>query len=456
MKKEHLNVLQLWNMSFGFLGIQFGWGLQMANMSAIFEHLGAHTHEIPILWLAAPFTGLVVQPIIGSMSDRTWGPLGRRRPYFLLGAILASIALILMPHSSALWMAAGLLWILDTSANISMEPFRAFVGDLLPDEQRTQGFAMQSLLIGIGAVLASAFPWILHHVFGVPSIGSNEQKIPLTVELSFYIGAVLFLGAVLWTVVTTKEHPPEDIEAFKQQQTERGGILNTFREIWAALQEMPLTMQQLAWVQFFTWLGLYCFFLYFPPAVAHNVFGATDQSSPLYIAGIEWAGICIAAYNAIGIVFSLVLPRLAQAMTLKLTHSFCLLCGAAGLISLGAIAQSTAPEAIDNKYLLLLSMVGVGIVWASVLAMPYAILVNSLPPDRNGIYMGIFNFFIVLPQIFVSLGFGWVMNNILHNDRLLAVVIGGGFLIVAALLMPRVQEEAIVGETPNEELRIEN
>ncbi len=443
MKKEHLNFLQLWNMSFGFLGIQFGWGLQMANMSAIFEYLGAQAHELPLLWIAAPFTGLVIQPIIGNMSDRTWGPLGRRRPYFLVGAILASIGLILMPHSSALWMAVGVLWILDSAANISMVPLRAFVGDLLPEKQRTQGFAIQSLLIGIGSVSAAALPWILNHIFHVPSISTNEQKIPLTVELSFYIGAVLLLGTVLWTVVSTKEHPPEDIEAFKEEQAERGGVLNTFREIWAGLQEMPLTMRQLAWVQWFTWLGLDCFFLYFPPAVARNVFGATDEASPLYIAGIEWAGICIAAYNAICIIFSLVLPRMALATSPKLAHSFCLLCGAAGFLSLGAIT---------NKYWLLLSMVGVGIVWASVLAMPYAILVGSLPPERSGIYMGIFNLFIVLPQIFVSVGFGWVMNNILDNNRLLAVVIGGGFLIVAALLMPRVQEEAIAQVIPGVEL----
>src|SRR5919202_1781442 len=441
MKKEHLSFIQLWNMSVGFLCIQFGWGLQMANMSAIFEYLGAQAHELPILWIAAPFTGLVIQPIIGSMSDRTWGPLGRRRPYFLVGAVLAAIALVLMPHASVLWMAAGLLWILDSSANISMVPFRAFVGDLLPEEQRTNGFAIQSLLIGIGSVSASDFPWMLHHIFGVPSIGSDAQKIPLTVELSFYIGAVLLLGTVLWTVVTTQEYPPEDLELFKQQQAQRSGVLNTFREIWAAVQEMPLTMRQLAWVQWFTWLGLDCFFLYFPPAVARNIFGATDQASPLYIAGIEWAGICIAAYNAVCIVCSFVLPRLAQASSIKLTYSVCLLCGAAGLLSLGAIAQSTLPEGIAKKYLLLLSMIGVGIVWAGVLAMPYAMLVGSLPSESSGIYMGIFNLFIVFPQIFVSLGFGWVMNNILDNDRLLAVVIGGGFLTVAALFMQRVHEE---------------
>ncbi len=443
MKKEHLNAFQLVNMSFGFLGIQFGWGLQMANMSAIFEHLGADAHQLPMLWLAAPFTGLVIQPIIGNMSDRTWGPLGRRGPYLLVGAILASIALVLMPYSSALWMAAGLLWLLDSSANISMVPFRALVGDLLPKEQRTVGFAVQGFLIGLGSVSASVFPWVLNHVFAVSSISTNEHKIPLTVELSFYVGAALLLGTVLWTVVSTKEYPPEDLKAFKEQQAQQGGILNTFREIGAALREMPPTMRQLAWVQCFTWLGLYCFFLYFPPAVARNVFRAADQASPLYIAGIEWAGICIAAYNAVGIVFSFVLPRLAETTSAKLTHSFCLLCGAAGLISLNAIA---------NPYLLLLPMVGVGIVWASVLAMPYAILVDSLPPDRSGIYMGIFNLFIVLPEIFASLSFGWVMNNILDNNRLLAVVIGGGFLIIAALLMQRVQEEASEEEMPDIEL----
>ena len=431
MKKQHLNFFQIWNMSFGFLGIQFGWGLQMANISAIFEHLGAQAHQIPMLWLAAPFTGLVVQPIIGTMSDRTWGALGRRRPYFLIGAILASIALVLMPHVSALWMAAGLLWILDTSANISMEPFRAFVGDLLPEEQRTQGFAMQSLLIGIGSVSASAFPWILNHIFGLSSPESHLHKIPITVEISFYIGSALFLGTVLWTVCTTKEYPPEDLEAFKKEQKQHGGLLNIFREIWMALQEMPQTMQQLAWVQCFTWLGLYCFFLYFPPAVARNIFGATEQGSLPYMAGIEWAGICIAAYNAVGTVFSLILPRLAEAISPKHTHSFGLLCGAAGLISLSAV---------HSPRLLLLSMVGVGIAWACVLAIPYAILVGSLPSNRTGVYMGIFNFFIVLPQLLISLGFGWVMNNILNNNRLLAVVIGGGFLIVAAFLMQQVQE----------------
>ncbi|MBE9126694.1 MULTISPECIES: MFS transporter [unclassified Coleofasciculus] len=435
MKKTPLNFWQLLNMSVGFFGIQFGWGLQMANMSAIFEYLGANAHQIPILWLAAPLTGLIVQPIIGNMSDNTWGRLGRRRPYFLIGAILGSIALVLMPHASALWMAAGLLWILDTSANISMEPFRAFVGDLLPKSQRTRGFAMQSLFIGLGAVIASALPWVLNNVFHIPSLGGHEGAIPLTVELSFYIGAAFFFGTVLWTVLTTEEYPPKNLAAFEKEQAERGGIISTFQEIWSAMQNIPSVMKQLAWVQCFTWFGMFCFFLYFPPAVAWNIFGATNQQSLLYNDGIEWAGICIAVYNAVCFIFSLLLPRLAKLTSRQLAHGFCLLCGAGGFISLAAI---------DNKYLLFLSMVGVGIAWASILTMPYAMLIGGLPSKRTGIYLGIFNFFIVLPQIAVSLGFGWVMDHWLDNNRLLAVVIGGGFLLVAAVLTQRVQLESVV------------
>jgi len=428
VKKQHLTFLQLVNMSVGFFGIQFGWGLQMANMSAIFEHLGAEAHEIPILWLAAPLTGLFVQPIIGHMSDNTWSALGRRRPYFLVGAIFSSIALVFMPSASALWMAAGLLWILDTSANISMEPFRAFVGDLLPEEQRTRGFAMQGLFIGLGAVTASAFPWLLNHVFHVSSISEPGRAIPLTVQLSFYTGAAFFLGTVLWTVLSTEEYPPEDLEAFEAESG--GGVLDGLREIWDALRDMPETMRQLSWVQWFTWMGMYCIFLYFPPAVARNIFGAVDQNSVLYSDGVEWAGLCIAAYNAVCFGFSFVLPQLAKATNRQIAHAFCLACGAVGLFSLAAI---------DNKYLLLLPMIGVGIAWSSILSMPYAMLVGCLPPERTGIYMGIFNFFIVLPQITVSLGFGWVMRNLLNDDRLMAVIIGGAFFLIAAVLTQRIE-----------------
>jgi maltose/moltooligosaccharide transporter len=429
-QQKKLSFWQIWNMSVGFFGIQFGWGLQMANTSAIFEHLGASPHQIPILWLAAPLTGLIVQPIIGNLSDNTWGPLGRRRPYFLVGAILSSIALILMPNSSSLWMAAGLLWLLDTSANISMEPFRAFVGDLLPPDQRTKGFAMQSLFIGLGSVIASILPWVLTRTLRLGELtGSGE--IPLTVKVSFYIGASVFLGTVLWTVLTTEEKPPKDMKAFRKQQDKRLGLGATLREISTAIRDMPLTMRQLAWVQGFSWLGMYCMFLYFPPAVAHNIFGAYNESAPMYAEGIEWAGVCIAVYNAVCFGVSLILPRISAALSRQVTHALCLCLGGAGLISL---------QFVQDRYTLMISMVGVGCAWASMLAMPYAMLVGALPDKKSGIYMGIFNFFIVLPEIAASLGLSWMMDHWLNDDRMLAVVLGGGFMLMGAIATLRVQE----------------
>ncbi len=415
-------------MSFGFLGIQFGWGLQMANMSAIYEYLGARADQIPILWLAAPLTGLLVQPIIGHASDNTWGALGRRRPYFLVGAILSSCALILMPRSSALWMAAGLLWILDSSINISMEPFRAFVADLLPEEQRTQGFAMQSLFIGLGAVVASALPWLMTNVFHI-GMEHGPHAIPTTVRLSFYIGAAAFFSSVLWTILTTKEYPPDDLEAFRQKKSEHRSIASHAEEIFVAIRNMPLTMRQLAPVQLLTWLGLFCMWLYFPVAVAHNVFEASDQNSPVYTRGIEWGGVCFGMYSLVCFGFSFTLPKMAKIVGRKHTHSLCLLCGALGLMSVAVI---------HDKNLLLLSMVGVGIAWASTLSMPYSVLAGSLPSEHTGVYMGIFNFFIVLPEIIASLGFGWVMNHLLGNNRLAAVIAGGVFMALAAVLMQRV------------------
>ncbi len=430
LQKPTRSFWQIWNMSFGFLGIQFGWGLQMANMSAIYEYLGARADQIPILWLAAPLTGLIVQPIIGHASDRTWGRLGRRRPYFLAGAILSSIALILMPRSSALWMAAGLLWILDASINISMEPFRAFVADLLPEQQRTRGFAMQSIFIGLGAVVASALPYMLTNWFHVGA-GEAGHAIPWTVRLSFYMGAAAFFGAVLWTILTTTEYPPDDIEAFRRSKEETRGLTENAREILGSIAGMPKTMKQLAPVQLLTWLGLFCMWLYFPVAVARNVFGAQDTSSPLYTAGIEWGGICFGVYSAVCFVFSFWLPSMAKAVGRKTTHSICLTCGAAGLMSVSLI---------HNQYVLLLSMIGVGIAWASTLSMPYTVLASSLPAEKTGVYMGIFNFFIVMPEIVASVGFGWVMNHLLGNNRLAAVECGGIFLLLAALLVQKVQD----------------
>ena len=435
MEKPRLSFWQIWNMSFGFLGIQFGWGLQMANMSAIYEYLGARPEEIPMLWLAAPLTGLIVQPVIGSMSDRTWGRLGRRRPYFLVGAILSSLGLVAMPNSAALWMAAGLLWVLDASINISMEPFRAFVADLLPEEQRTHGFAMQSLFIGLGAVVASALPWLLTNVFGVAG-GGGGNAIPLTVRLSFYVGAVAFFSAVLWTIVTTREYPPADMEAFRARKARGAGIAGGAREILSAIGEMPPTMRRLAPVQMATWLGLFCMWLYFPVAVARNVFGAPDERSPLYQQGVEWAGLCFAMYSAVCFVFSFALPRIADRLGRRATHSLCLTAGALGLLSVAVI---------EAPWVLLLSMIGVGIAWASTLSMPYAMLAGSLPPERTGLYMGIFNFFIVIPEILASLFFGWIMLHLLGNDRLTAVIAGGAFLLLAAALVHRVREAAPAG-----------
>jgi maltose/moltooligosaccharide transporter len=423
------NFWSIWNMSFGFLGIQFGWGLQMANMSAIYEYLGAKPDEIPLLWLAAPLTGLIVQPIIGHLSDRTWSPRwGRRRPFFMIGAVLSSLALIAMPNSSTLWMAAGLLWILDASINVSMEPFRAFVADLLPAHERTRGFAMQSLFIGLGAVIASAMPWMLTNWFGVAA--SAPGTIPATVRFSFYVGAVAFFGAVMYTVFTTKEKPPADLAAFEREKAQSAGVLAGAREIFVAARAMPRTMRQLALVQMCTWLGLFCMWLYFSTAVATDVFGAADTSDPRYQEGVEWAGLCFGAYSAVTFVFSLFLPAIAKARGPRATHALCLLAGAIGLASVSVIREPG---------LLLLSMVGVGIAWASTISMPYVMLSSALPSGKTGVYMGIFNFFIVIPEIVAAVGFGWVMNTLLGNNRMAAVVAGGVFMAIAALLVLRVQ-----------------
>jgi len=364
MQKPILRFGQLLNMSFGFLGIQFGWGLQLANMSAVYERLGARPDQVPLLWLAAPLTGLLVQPIIGALSDRTWGRLGRRRPYFLTGAILASIALFAMPRSSALWMAAGLLWVLDASINISMEPFRAFVADKLDASQRTAGFVMQSFFIGVGASLANALP-LLFSRMGVQ--GSTASGVPLSVKYAFQVGAGVFLLAVLWTVVTTSEFPPEDPAAWDRARRGRRGLGALLGEISASVREMPATMRQLAVVQLFTWLGLFCMWLFFVPATARHVFGATDAQSALYTQGIEWGGFVFAFYSITCFVVALALPKLAAVSSRKTVHAAALLCGSAGLLSV---------PLIHNKYVLLLSMVGVGIAWASISRCP----TPSCPP----------------------------------------------------------------------------
>ena len=420
-QKPRLSFWQIWNMSFGFLGIQFGWGLQLANMSPIYRYLNAEESTLPYLWLAGPITGLLVQPIIGSMSDRTWNRLGRRRPYFLVGAVLASAALFVMPNSSELWMAAGLLWILDASINITMEPFRAFVADKLPEEQRTTGFVMQSFFIGIGQTLANALPLLLTAA-GVT--GVLASGIPLSTDYAFKVGAFAFLLAVLVTVLTTKEYPPEDMEAFHRMRREHAGVMGGFREIFSSIRDMPTTMKQLAVVQFFTWFALPCMWQFFGLTVARHVYGAAGPNDAGFREGTEWGGLCFAVYNVVCFVVAFLLPPLARSLGRKGVHMIALALGGLGLLSV-YFAQ--------DKYFLWLSMAGVGVAWASILSMPYVILSTAVPPARMGVYMGVFNLFIVIPQVVMSFVTPYLIKHVIGPDPLRVVMLGGFSMLLAAV-----------------------
>ena len=495
LSRPKLSFWQIWNMSFGFLGIQFGFALQNANVSRIFETLGANVDDIPILWIAAPLTGLVVQPIIGYFSDRTWTRLGRRRPYFLFGAIAASIALVIMPNSPMLWVAAGMLWIMDASINVSMEPFRAFVGDMLPSEQRTKGFAMQSFFIGIGAVVASALPWIMTNWFGVANTAA-EGVIPPSVKWSFYLGAFAFITAVSWTVFRTKEYSPEELEAFEAAEKEEiedsdalrevpllagegqkkirmgilffvFGLLATIltyvfaldKEVYVAtgglavvglvfslagyLQQfgktesglvvvmhdmlnMPKTMKQLAVVQFFSWFGLFAMWIYTTSAVTAHIYGTSDTTTALYNEGADWVGVMFGVYNGVAALVAFGLAPLAKMTSRKTVHAASLVLGGLGLISIYFWSDPT---------MLIISMIGIGIAWASILAMPYAILAGSLPSNKMGLYMGIFNFFIVLPQLLAATILGAVTRTLFEGQAVFALMLGGAIMILAALSM---------------------
>ena len=486
MKRPRLSFWQIWNMSFGFFGIQFGFALQNANVSRIFETLGANIDEIPLLWIAAPVTGLIVQPIIGHYSDKTWTRLGRRRPYFLGGAILASLALIIMPNSPTLWVAAGMLWIMDASINISMEPFRAFVGDLLPDEQRTAGFSMQSFFIGTGAVIASALPYIFTNWLGISNSAPSGQ-IPDSVKYSFYLGGLVFFASVLWTVLTTKEYPPEEFEKFHENKNENqtseknpnfikyglaffiagimpmlfftfdyglyvffGGIAfcgilqivahffqssnknNALTIILTDLYNMPLTMRQLAYVQFFSWFALFAMWIYTTPAVAHYIYGASDTSSKLYNDAANWVGVLMAVYNGFAAIMAFAIMKLANTIGRKGVHSLSLVAGAIGLISF---------YFIKNPQLLILSELGIGLAWASILSMPYAILTGALPENKFGVYMGIFNFFIVIPQITAAAILGFFVKNIFGGEAIYALLLGGISFLLASILMFKVKDK---------------
>lgn len=492
MEKPRLSFWQIWNMSFGFLGIQFGFALQNANVSRIFETLGAHIDQIPVLWIAAPVTGLIIQPIIGYMSDRTWGKLGRRRPYFLTGAILASLALVFMPNSPFLWVAAGLLWIMDASINVSMEPFRALVADNLPSAQRTTGFALQSFFIGLGAVVASVLPYVLTNYFNIANT-APAGHIPESVSWSFYIGAAVFISGVLWTVIRTKEYPPEEMEAFDdykedepvdedtQKQIDSGyarsflkagwiwifaglafavivyltkwekelyilsGLLVLFGliqlvssllirrnkadtgmvHIIVDLYEMPTTMRQLAFIQFFSWFAMFAMWIYSTPAVTNHIYGTSNTTSALYNQGANWVGVLFGVYNGFAVIVAFFLSPFAKKTSRKIVHSVALVLGGIGLISFYFIM---------NPHVLIISELGIGVAWASILAMPYAILAGALPQKKMGVYMGIFNFFIVLPQITAAGILGPFIRHLFHQQSIYALVLGGISLLVAAVL----------------------
>ncbi|MBK7106414.1 MAG: MFS transporter [Ignavibacteriae bacterium] len=492
MKKPQLSFWQIWNMSFGFLGIQFGFALQNANVSRIFETLGANIDEIPILWIAAPVTGLIIQPIIGHMSDNTWGKLGRRRPYFLVGAILASLALFIMPNSPLLWFAAGMLWIMDASINVSMEPFRAFVGDMLPSEQRTTGFSMQSFFIGTGAIVASALPYIMTNWLGISNTAPTGE-IPDSVKFSFYIGGTVFFLAVLWTVLKSKEYSPEELKLYSEETSVKFGKKNLEKSLnvnstflykngiaWTVagvilllifanfiyidlglyvlfggvsafgllqilagsfaknksksgllsiindLYNMPKTMKQLSYVQFFSWFALFAMWIYTTPAVTRHIYGAVDTSSELYNEGADWVGILMAVYNGFAAIMAFAIMWMAKKTSRKTVHLISLIIGGLSLASF---------YLIKDPNLLLISELGIGLAWASILAMPYAILTGSLPAEKMGVYMGIFNFFIVIPQITAAAILGFFVKNLFDNHAIFALILGGISMVIAGLLV---------------------
>ena len=495
-KQPQLSFWQIWNMCFGFMGIQFGFALQNANVSRIFQTLGADYNNMTLLWVAAPITGLVVQPIVGYFSDRTWGKLGRRRPYFLYGALLSTAALFVMPNSPSLWIAAGTLWILDASINVSMEPFRALVGDVLPPEQRGFGYAMQSFFIGIGAVVASALPWMMTNWFDVSNT-ADAGAIPESVKLSFYAGGLIFLAAVSWTVFTTKEYAPEEMASFFEDSadesaasnaspaeastyTRRGVtwllvgliatlVIDTFSDILdrnlyilslgitvfglcqlAAsrlitagktdhgfvtvlhdLFNMPGPMRKLAAVQFFSWFPLFAMWTSTTAAVTSYHFNTTDPTSGAYNQGADWVGLLFSTYNVVAMLFAILIPIMVRKMGLKRSHMVNLFCGGLGFISF---------VIIQDPFFLLVSMVGVGMAWASILSLPYALLSTVIPYQKMGLFMGIFNFFIVLPQILAASILGIIVGQLFGGEPVYALVVGGVSMLIAGLLTMRVEQ----------------
>jgi maltose/moltooligosaccharide transporter len=437
LHRPRLSFWQIWNMSFGFFGIQFGFALQNGNASRILGIFGADVEHLSWFWLAAPLTGMIIQPIIGYYSDRTWTSLGRRRPYFLGGAIFASIALMFMPNAdilvhllSPLYVGAGILMIMDASFNVAMEPFRALVADLLPSDQRTLGFSIQTFLIGLGAVLGSWLPYIFAEFLGVEKMAAAGE-VPYNVTLSFYIGAVTFLIAILWTVVTTKEFPPDE---YQKEEHFKGSSKKGLSQIISDFAGMPKAMKQLGLVQFFSWFALFSMWVFSTSAIATHVYGLPlqDNSSETYQDAGNWVSGLFGIYNGVSAIYALFLPAIAYKFGRKLTHAFSLTAGGLGLISI---------YFIHDPDLLIFSMIGVGFAWASILAMPYAILAGSIPPYKMGIYMGVFNFFITLPQIVNGIIGGPIVKYMYGSHAIYSIVMAGIFLLIAAFCVRFVEDK---------------
>lgn len=439
IEKPRLSFWQIWNMSFGFFGIQFGFALQNGNASRILQTFGADVEHLSLFWLAAPITGMIVQPIIGHYSDRTWTRLGRRRPYFLTGALLAALALIFMPNSAVLasllppiMVGAGLLMIMDASFNVAMEPFRALVADNLPESQRSVGFSVQTFLIGAGAVLGSWLPYIFSEFFGVSKTAAPGH-VPDNVIYSFYAGAVVLASALLWTVVTTKEYSPEERAKFhadeEQPDEEAKGLLSIFTDF----SKMPLTMKQLGLVQFFSWFALFSMWVFSTPAIAQHIYHVApgDTSSVRFADAGNWVGILFGIYNGVSALYALMLPSIARLTSRKMAHAFSLVAGGMGLLSI---------YFISNPQLLIFSMIGIGLAWGSILAMPYAILSGSIPARKMGVYMGIFNFFITFPQIVNGFFGGMIVKHLFAGQAIYAIVMAGVLMILGAISVLNVKD----------------
>ncbi|UAY56799.1 MFS transporter [Arachidicoccus terrestris] len=443
--KPKLSIKSIFNMSVGFFGIQFAFALQNGNASRILQTFGAEVDHLSLFWLAAPLTGMIVQPLIGHYSDRTWTRFGRRKPYFLVGALLTALALIVMPNASFLAylmppiiVGASMLMLTDASINVAMEPFRALVADKLPDSQSSLGFSIQTFLIGAGAILGSVMPFLLAEIFHVQAT-APAGEVPANVIFTFYIGAAVLVAAILWTIVTTKEYSPQQARLYEQDAVQELDVVEevikkegSVRTIIKDIRKMPLTMRQLGWVQFFSWFALFSMWVYTTPAIAEHVYHlpATDTSSAAYADAGNWVGVLFGVYNGVSAVYALLLPAIARVVGKKRTHALSLLIGGISLISIFFI---------QGKYWLLLPMVGIGMAWGSILAMPYAILASALPPKKMGVYMGIFNFFITIPQIVNGLLGGLILKYFYHSNAIYSLVMAGGFMILGAFSMMKVK-----------------